>query len=55
MLAVYRGSVILSDERKRGPQQAPGLCLLGCWSEESKEPFRRQPISDLLLCQAATL
>ena len=31
--------VILSDERKRGPQQAPRLCLLGCWSEESKDPY----------------
>jgi hypothetical protein len=34
--------VILSDERKRGPQRALGLCSLGCWSEESKEPFGHQ-------------
>jgi hypothetical protein len=38
-LSAFSWFVILSDERKRGPQQAPGLCLLGCWSEESKDPY----------------
>jgi hypothetical protein len=42
--------VILSDERKRGPQQAPGLCLLGCWSEESKDPYGRKQSP---ICQCA--
>src|ERR1039458_3460690 len=45
---VYVGSVTLECHPERRAQT-------GCWSEDSKEPFRRQPISDLLLCQAATL
>ncbi len=38
-------AVILSDERKRGPQRAPGLCLLGYCSEESKDPYTAHSLS----------
>jgi hypothetical protein len=46
-------AVILSDERKRGPQQAPGLCLLGCWSEESKAPYTAHPLSSGVIFDGA--